>query len=155
MPHIHTGAGQFDHTVEVFIVCNGKVLLRKHDKYDIWLGVGGHVELDEDLNQTAVRETKEEVGLDIVLHYIRPLPPDSGDDTELIPPVFVNRHPINSTHYHVSYVFFARSDHQNVVPERDSDEWQWSTRQEVVANQLGLLTNIQFYALAALDALNE
>lgn len=37
--------------------------MRRHDKYKIWLGVGGHIELDEDPNQAALREVKEEVGL--------------------------------------------------------------------------------------------
>lgn len=38
MPHIHE---KIDFTVEVFIVYNNKVLLRKHDKYGIWLSVDG------------------------------------------------------------------------------------------------------------------
>jgi 8-oxo-dGTP pyrophosphatase MutT (NUDIX family) len=67
MAHIHTKPGQVDHTVEVFVVSGGKVLLRKHDKYGIWLSVGGHIELDEDPNQAALREVKEEVGLDTEL----------------------------------------------------------------------------------------
>ncbi len=151
MPHIHTEPGQFDHTVEVFVVCKGKVLLRKHDKYHIWLGVGGHIELDEDPNQTAIREVKEEVGLTVSLHSVHPLPPVSQG--ELIPPVFLNRHPIDKTHWHVSYIYFARSKNQKVVPENEHDEWCWLTRQEVEGNQLNMLPNIQFYALAALDAL--
>ncbi len=62
MPHIHE---KIDFTVEVFIVYDNKVLLRKHDKYKKWLSIGGHIELDEDPNQAAIREVKEEVGLDI------------------------------------------------------------------------------------------
>ena len=69
MPHIHE---KVDFTVEVFIVHNGKVLLRKHDKYKIWLSVGGHIELDEDPNQAAIREVKEEVGLDVKLFGTAP-----------------------------------------------------------------------------------
>jgi len=53
MPHIHD---KIDFTVEVFIVHNNKVLLRKHDKYKIWLSVGGHIELNEDPNQAAIRD---------------------------------------------------------------------------------------------------
>ncbi|MDP2642022.1 MAG: NUDIX domain-containing protein, partial [bacterium] len=64
MPHIHE---KIDFTVEVFIVYKDKVLIRKHDKYDKWLAVGGHIELEEDPNQAAVSEEKEEVGLDIKL----------------------------------------------------------------------------------------
>ena len=55
MPHIHE---KIDFTVEVFVVHNGRVLLRKHDKLKFWLSVCGHIELDEDPNQAAVREVK-------------------------------------------------------------------------------------------------
>ena len=55
MPHIHE---KIDFAVEVFVVHKNKVLLRKHDKYKTWLGVGGHIELDEDPNQVAIREVK-------------------------------------------------------------------------------------------------
>ena len=53
MPHIHDN---IDFTAEVFVVYKGRVLLRKHDKYKMWLSVGGHIEPDEDPNQAAVRE---------------------------------------------------------------------------------------------------
>ena len=56
MAHIHE---KIDFTVEVFVVYQDKVLLRKHDKYGMWLSVGGHIELDEDPNETALREVKE------------------------------------------------------------------------------------------------
>ena len=47
MPHIHE---KIDFTVEIFIIYNNKILFRKHDKYGVWLSVGGHVELYEDPN---------------------------------------------------------------------------------------------------------
>lgn len=37
MAHIHE---KIDYTATVLVVCDGKVLLRKHDKYGIWIGVG-------------------------------------------------------------------------------------------------------------------
>jgi ADP-ribose pyrophosphatase YjhB (NUDIX family) len=64
MSHIHE---KIDFTVGVFVVYKDKVLLRKHDKYNLWLCVGGHIELDEDPNEAALREVKEEVGLDVTL----------------------------------------------------------------------------------------
>lgn len=56
-----------DNTVEVLIFYEDKVLLRFHDKYEIWLSVGGHIEVDEDINQAALREVLEEVGLEVEL----------------------------------------------------------------------------------------
>jgi 8-oxo-dGTP pyrophosphatase MutT (NUDIX family) len=59
MAHIHE---KIDFTVDVFVVYRNKVLLRMHEKYHQWLAVGGHVELDEDPNQAALREVLEELG---------------------------------------------------------------------------------------------
>jgi len=53
MSHIHE---KIDFTVEVFIVYKNKVLLRMHDKHHRWLSVGGHIELDEDPIQAAMRD---------------------------------------------------------------------------------------------------
>lgn len=156
MLHIHTRSGQVDHTVEVFIVHRGRVLLRKHDKYGIWLSVGGHVELHEDPNLAAVREAKEEVGLDIVLFNVRQVPVYGEPDyQELIAPVFVNRHRINATHEHVSYTYFATTDSDTVVPERPDDEWRWLTASDIHRGTVELKPHIKHYALSALDALAQ
>ena len=56
MAHIHE---KIDFTASVYIVFENKVLLRLHDKYNLWLGVGGHIELDEDANAALLREVKE------------------------------------------------------------------------------------------------
>jgi 8-oxo-dGTP pyrophosphatase MutT (NUDIX family) len=156
MAHIHD---KIDFTVEVFIVYNGRVLLRKHDKYKIWLSVGGHVELDEDFNQAAIREVKEEVGLDIQLWDSRKWPENSDEFyTELIPPVSMGRHPaINAEkpeHEHVVAVYLARAKNDAISIQYDddrSDEWRWFTREEL--DTVELRTNVRNYAIFALDTL--
>jgi ADP-ribose pyrophosphatase YjhB (NUDIX family) len=92
MAHIHE---LIDYTVEIFIVFEERVLIRLHDKYNIWTCPGGHVELDEHPNLAAVREAKEETGLDVVLYnkhqqYFG----ERADQKELIPPLFMNIHRI-------------------------------------------------------------
>ena len=69
MPHIHE---KIDFTVAIFVVHDGKVLLIHHRKLDKWLPLGGHIELDEDPEQAALREAKEESGLDVELLGERP-----------------------------------------------------------------------------------
>lgn len=127
-------------------------MLRKHDKYGIWLGVGGHVELDEDPNQAAIREVMEEVGLEIELVAPKDF---TGFKTkgyqELLPPVFVNRHRINDEHEHITYAYFATSLSDNVTPESPDDKWRWLTKKELEANE-ALRPNVKHYALAALAA---
>lgn len=155
MAHIHE---KVDFTVEVFIVHENKVPLRKHDKYKIWLSIGGHIELDEDPNQAALREVKEEVGLDAELWDSRTA--DSSDDVfeELIPPIALGKHsaihPTSCDHIHVTFVYFARvkSDKVTVTYEGDrSDEWRWFTKEELTG--LDLRPNVRAYALRALETL--
>lgn len=155
MPHIHE---KIDFTVEVFVVYKNKVLLRKHDKYRIWLGVGGHVELDEDPIQAAIRETKEEVGLDIVIaHDVLPRWKGEQNEKELAPPKFLNRHNIDDVHEHIAMVYFATAVSDRVVATgRDrSEEWHWFTKEELDQNAYGIKENIIFYAKRALEELGN
>jgi ADP-ribose pyrophosphatase YjhB (NUDIX family) len=85
MPHIHE---KIDFVSDVFIVNNNSVLLRKHDKYKIWLPPGGHVELDEDMEEAALREVQEEVGLAVVLVGERASAFD-GLEKEVLVPRFI------------------------------------------------------------------
>jgi len=154
MPHIHE---KIDFTVEVFIVFRDTVLLRFHDKYKIWLSVGGHIDLDEDPNQAALREVKEEVGLDVVLwDGNQLLKREEKEFKELIPPVSINRHRINESHEHVSMVYFATANSDIVVPEYASDrsdDWQWCTADDL--KTMDPREDVMFYANQALSTLGK
>ena len=54
-------------TASVFVVSDSKVLMLEHKKIASWLPPGGHVEENELPNETAIREVKEETGLDVEL----------------------------------------------------------------------------------------
>lgn len=153
MSHIHE---KIDFTVEVFIVYQNKVLLRKHDKYGIWLSVGGHIELHEDPNQAAYREVKEETGLEIELWDSRKA--NNSDDfyNELIPPISMGRHQANETHEHIPMVYFARakSDHVEATYEDDkSEECKWCSKEEL--ETMDLRPNVTYYAKLALETLHD
>lgn len=151
MPHIHE---KIDFTVEVYIVYQNKVLLRIHDKYKIWLSIGGHIELDEDPNQAAVREVKEEVGLDVVLaDDLLPDIKEGNDYRELIPPKFLNRHRINENHEHVSFIYFAHSttDETTNQESEKSEDIRWFSLEELEGIELS--EHVRFYAKQALQEL--
>ncbi len=151
MPHIHK---KIDFVVDVFVVYRDRVLLRLHDKHQLWLSVGGHIELDEEPNQAAIREVKEEVGLDIELVGKIPQLGDRSHYRGLLSPPFMNIHPINPEHRHIGLVYFARSQSDEVKPSGAdrSDDWRWLTKEELEANVLGVKETIRFYALEALKA---
>jgi 8-oxo-dGTP pyrophosphatase MutT (NUDIX family) len=104
MPHIHE---KIDFTVAIFIVSDGKVLLVHHRGLDKWLPIGGHIELDEDPEAAALRETREESGLEVQLVGERP--PTTGSGTRaLIAPRFLDIHHITDTHQHIGMMYWAR-----------------------------------------------
>ena len=104
MAHIHE---KIDFTVAIFVVHDGKVLLIHHRKLDKWLPLGGHIELDEDPEQAALREAKEESGLDVELLGERP-PTTSPGTRALIAPRFLDIHRISDTHEHIGMIYWAR-----------------------------------------------
>ena len=104
MAHIHE---KIDFTVAIFIVHDAKVLVIHHRKLGKWLPLGGHIELDEDPEQAALREAKEESGFDVELLGERP-PTTSPGTRALIAPRFLDIHRINETHEHIGMIYWAR-----------------------------------------------
>lgn len=151
----HTGKN-FCYTAEVFIIYRNKVLLRKHDKLGIWLSVGGHIEDNEDPNQAALREVKEETGLDVTLdNTLRPKNLFTDGSQELIPPYYLN---INGKdNRHITFVYFAKTDSDVIsqdVEKEISEDMKWFTKKEL-ENSTEILENIKYYALKALKMLSN
>lgn len=153
MAHIHE---LIDWTAGVYIVHKNKVLIRKHEKYHIWIHVGGHVELDEDPVAAAKRECLEEVGLNVTIHneHIEQHDDNFVETRELPPPAHMNIHRINDIHQHLDLIYYATSDTDQVIPENTTDEWAWLTAEEVV-NHPEMTSKIKHYALGALKALGS
>lgn len=150
MGHTHSS---LCYTVETFIVHNGAVLLRLHDKYHIWLSVGGHIEPGEDPNQAALREVKEEVGLDVELCG-NCLP--FGDRSLLVSPKYIDRHRVSDTHEHVGLVFFARSKTRDLnIPKQEMAECRWFSEQELDDPKYALKPGIKHYAKEALREISS
>ena len=104
MPHIHE---KIDFTVAIFVVHDARVLMVLHRRLGKWLPLGGHIELDEDPEQAALREAKEESGLDVELLGERP-PTTSPGTRALIAPRFLDIHRISDTHEHIGLIYWAR-----------------------------------------------
>ena len=154
MPHIHE---KIDFTAETFIVHKNKVLLRMHDKLKVWMSVGGHIELDEDPVEAAIREAKEEVGLDVkIIGETMPVGNEIYNYREIVAPRHLGRHDISSTHEHVVFVYYAVSETDEVkVSHHDHEkaETQWCSLEDL--NTMDLLPNVRFYAKEALEELGE
>jgi len=152
MPHIHE---KIDFTVAIFVVADDRVLLVHHRKLDKWLPLGGHIELDENPEQAAVRETKGESGLDVEL--IGERPPTTGPGTRaLIGPRFLDIHRISETHEHVGMIYWARpAGGQTTLAEEEHHDIRWCRADDLDRLRPRLSEAVKWYALQAICELGE
>src|ERR1035441_7739895 len=104
MAHIHE---KIDFTVAIFVIHQGKVLVIHHRNLNKWLPLGGHIELDEDPETAALREAKEESGLEVELFGERPPTTEPGTRAP-IAQRFLDIHRINATHEHIRMIYRFR-----------------------------------------------
>ena len=149
MPHIHT---LYDFVVSVFIVYRDRVLLIDHKKYDEWLPIGGHIELDEDPDEALVREIREESGLKVRILTKKPDVAHAGVKP-LLTPSYVDAHHIDGVHRHIAFIYFGVARHDKVrLHEREHREYRWVAEKELVSKELKLTRSILFYSREALKA---
>jgi 8-oxo-dGTP pyrophosphatase MutT (NUDIX family) len=148
MAHIHE---RIDFTVAIFVVENGRVLMILHRNLKKWLPLGGHIELDEDPEIAAIREAKEESGLDVEL--IGDRPPTSGPGVRaLIAPRFMDIHRINDTHEHIGLIYFARPKNGDLkLAEEEHHDIRWCAPGDLDRLQPSISDSVKWYCLKALD----
>jgi 8-oxo-dGTP pyrophosphatase MutT (NUDIX family) len=147
MPHIHD---KIDFTVAIFVVHEDRVLVIHHRKLDRWLPLGGHIELDEDPEQAALRETREESGLDVELLGERP--PTTGPGTRaLIGPRYLDIHRISDTHEHIGMIYFARpKGGQVTLAQAEHHDIKWCTAEQLESLHPSMSDAVKWYCHAAL-----
>lgn len=148
MAHIHE---KIDFTVAIFVVHEGKILLIHHRKLDKWLPLGGHIELDEDPEQAALREAKEESGLDVELIGERP-PTTSPGTRALIAPRFLDIHRINETHEHIGLIYWARPKKGTLaLAVEEHHDIRWARPEDLDQLQPAMSDAVKWYCRKALE----
>ncbi len=149
MPHLHE---KIDFTVSIFIVKDRKVLFIFHKQLNRWLPIGGHIELDENPEQAALREAKEESGLDVELVGEKPpLKPEPGF-VPLLQPSYMDIHLIKEPHWHIGMVYFARVKSGAVrLNAEEHKDIQWLGEKNLEDPKWNLYENLKFYARKALE----
>lgn len=148
MPHINYA---YDFTVTAFIVSSSKkVLLVNHPKYNKWIPVGGHIELDEDPEQALYREIKEETGLQVEIFSKRPGVSSPGTKF-LLTPNYVDVHEANPPHKHISFTYFALARSDNFIKSDEHSDMRWFSAQDLFIEEYALSDSVKFYSKEALS----
>jgi len=148
MAHIHE---KIDFTVAIFVVHRGKVLLIHHRKLDKWLPLGGHVELDEDPEQAALREAREESGFEVELMGERPPTSETGTRA-LIAPRFLDIHRINDVHEHIGMIYWARLKSGEIsLAQAEHHDIGWYTSEQLEVLQPPMSDAVKWYCRKALE----
>ena len=151
MPHIHE---KIDFTVAIFVVHEGRVLLVHHRTLNKWLPLGGHIELDEDPEHAALREAREESGLEVELLGQRP--PTTGPGTRaLIAPRFLDIHRISETHEHIGMIYWARPREPNggklALSKNEHHDIRWCASADLDGLRPAISQAVKWYCLKAIE----
>ena len=150
MPHIHD---KIDFTVAIFVVHENQVLMIHHRRLKKWLPLGGHIELDEDPEQAALREAEEESGLKVQLVGDRPPTTEPGTRA-LIAPRFLDIHRIHETHEHIGMIYWATVREGTLrCAEEEHHAIRWCSAKDLDELNPPLTGAVRWYALKALEEL--
>lgn len=129
-------------SVYVFNPDTEKFLLVKHKKLGKWVQPGGHIELNEDPEEAAIRETFEETGLHVKLmgeHYPR--------ETDFIKPLALQRNAVKPDHIHVDIVYMAiPTDEGSLsINEKETDGLKWFSLEEILDDDFETFDDVKVW----------
>ncbi len=112
------------------MVHQGRTLLHWHAKIQQWMPPGGHLEPNEDPVAGALREVREETGLNVELFSPRQTAAYTfTEPAQLLPPVTILVEDVEDAdgpHHHIDFIYFARTlEGEALRPIPEIDSWTW------------------------------
>jgi 8-oxo-dGTP pyrophosphatase MutT (NUDIX family) len=146
------------YTATLYVVEDGAVALHEHDHFGTLLPPGGHVEPGEAPHETALRETREETGLEVSIRAgsdgvatgaIDPLP-----DPRQVQRIDFEALAGELSHTVVDFVYYARAENRGIDPgenEAPADRWGWYDPIDLRAERDRLTDDVFEYARDAIE----
>lgn len=122
-------------TASAVIIKDGKILLIWHNKLNVWLYPGGHIEENENPDDAVIREVKEETNLDVKIIQN----PNQNLATNTVK-VLHNPYTIleeqigdvNENHYHIDMVYLCEPINENIkIRETEVKKYKWCTIDDI------------------------
>lgn len=141
-------------TATVYIVKDNQILLHKHKKYKTWFPVGGHLRSNELHHEAAIREAKEETGLDIALFETEHVEIFDIGRVERIPEPFCLYHEGDIDEQFLDFIFIGIASQKYVAPPlTESQEIRWFAKEELETGEIKI--HVKNTALAVLKFINK
>lgn len=146
-------------TASVFVLAESpegrKLALVRHPRFGKWMAPGGHVEPDENPAETAIREVREEIGIEVQLlpPVATPLPTGVADPAVPLPHWIIEEHipgdrdprpHIHIDHLYVAVPIGAARAHEDL-------DVTWHTADQLLA--LDMFDGTRAFALTLLSSL--
>jgi 8-oxo-dGTP pyrophosphatase MutT (NUDIX family) len=143
-------------TATVYIVHGGKVLLHMHKKYATWFPVGGHLEPDELPHDAAIREAREESGLEITLTDTSLVHPALGRVEQIPSPFLICHEGIGHAEEFLDFIYAAvTKDSEPRSGDGESHTFRWFSAEELNHPETDLKPHVRSTALAVLALLGH
>lgn len=132
------------YATSAFLVNEGSVLLVLHKRLNFWLPVGGELEDGEQPLWGAVREVKEETGIELRVSDFQSLP----GDVPQCPPGFLcfEEHHAGTKNgvdtRHMNFAFWAMSPTRDVVLCDEHHEFKWAPLVDLPSEELITTPNV-------------
>lgn len=139
-----------DFVATVYVVDEKKTLLIFHKKLRMWLPPGGHMDNGELPEQTAVREVREETGLDVKIISKR----KENEPLSLIMPEYIQLENIwedeKEKHEHIDFIYLGVPVSGTVRQQMEEiDDVKWFSEKEL--NSKEVHPNIRRQALRMIE----
>ncbi len=139
------------YTASTMIVSEGKVLLHMHAKFHTWLQVGGHIESDESPHQAALREAREEAGIDVVLFQNHNSLAFPKLET-MIKPMHIRLIDTDDEYQFLDFLYYATVQSCVLINHANS-KFHWFTPTELL-NDTTIKPDVCYFSLEAIELLS-
>ena len=147
----------------VYVVSDGAVALHEHDKLEMWLPAGGHLDRDELPHEAALRETEEEIGQSVDL--IAPQESITSETVRSLPQpqhFLVEDINVNESgevgHQHIDFIFYGAASSRAIQPgsgEQPASDWTWFTPEELDARSDEIPADVVEIGLRAIETVES